>query len=188
MAARTPPARLDRHGSEARTAAWQAASGALANVEQWLKHGKPSGVLLQDHEADPPKLNKGETAIDAIERLRRRGRELKADLHRIESAPYPSTYCKAQMRTQIEQLAMQGAPDISPIVEHDSNVIWSMQRVQSHRSSGFGVHRNSRRDRTDMLAAQVGIDRRGASGPGCSLAQASRPVYRGGLKKQGLVG
>ena len=49
-------------------------------------------------EVEPPKLNKGETVLDAIERLRRRGRELKADLHRIASAPYPSSYAKQRMR------------------------------------------------------------------------------------------
>jgi Putative transposase of IS4/5 family (DUF4096) len=36
-------------------------------------------------------LNKGETVLDGIERLRRRCRELKADLHRIASAPFPSS-------------------------------------------------------------------------------------------------
>ena len=35
-----------------RTAQWHAASGALANAETWLKHGKPSGVQLLDYEGD----------------------------------------------------------------------------------------------------------------------------------------
>jgi hypothetical protein len=51
------------------------------------------------------KLVKGETSlIDAIENRRRRVRELKADLHRIRSAPFPSSHAKAQMRAQVEQL------------------------------------------------------------------------------------
>jgi hypothetical protein len=52
------------------------------------------------------KLAKGESILDGIQRLRRRGRELKADLSRIQSAPYPSSYAKQKMRTQIEALAM----------------------------------------------------------------------------------
>ena len=58
-------------------------------------------------------------------------RELRADLRRIESAPYPSSSAKAQMRAQIEQLAMQGAPTVSDIIENDRRVIWPMQSVRA---------------------------------------------------------
>jgi hypothetical protein len=82
-----------------RTAQWQSASGALANAETWLRDGRPHGVTLHDHETEPPKLAKGENGLlDAIETRRRRVRELRADLHRIQSAPYPSAYAKQQMR------------------------------------------------------------------------------------------
>jgi hypothetical protein len=81
--------------SEMRGQAWRAASQALANVESWLRHGKPSGVLLQEHETEVPKLAKNEPGLlDAIENRRRRVRELRADLHRIASSPYPSSYAK----------------------------------------------------------------------------------------------
>ena len=82
-------------------------------------------------ESETPKLTKGETVVDAIERLRRRVRELKADQPRIRSAPFPSSYCKALMRTQVEQLAQQGAPSVSPLIEHDGQIAWSTQQVQS---------------------------------------------------------
>ena len=59
-------------------------------------------------------------------------RELRADLRRIESAPYPSSSAKAQMRAQIEALAMQGAPSVSGIVEHDGGKIaWPTQSVRA---------------------------------------------------------
>jgi len=116
---------------EARAAAWQTASQALAAVESWLRDGKPSGVLLQDHDGEEPKLNKGETVVDAIERHRRRSRELRADLHRIESAPFPSSHTKLKMREQIDALAMQGAPSVSSLIEHDGRIDFQTQRVQS---------------------------------------------------------
>ena len=117
--------------SEVRSAAWQPTSLALSAVEAWLKGGQPSGTVLQDHEAQGPKLNKGETVIDAIERHRRRGRELKADLRRIQSAPFPSSYAKQRMRAQIEALAQRGAPDVSSLIEHDREIAWPMMRLSS---------------------------------------------------------
>jgi hypothetical protein len=122
-----------------RTAAWHAASGALANTETWLKSGRPGGTALEDFVGPEPKLAKGENGLlDAIENRRRRVRELRADLHRIASAPYPSKHVKTQMRAQIEQLAMVGAPDVSMMVEHDGRLIWPLTRL---RSEVFGEQR-----------------------------------------------
>jgi Putative transposase len=50
-----------------------------------------------------------------------RARELRADLHRVQSAPYPSSHAKARMREEIEQLARRGAVDVSALVEHDGD-------------------------------------------------------------------
>jgi len=73
----------------------------------------------------------GDPALDAIERLRRRVRELRADQHRIASAPYPSSYVKQRMRVQIEALAIQGAPVVSDLIEHDRKVVWPTQMLRS---------------------------------------------------------
>jgi hypothetical protein len=86
---------------------------------------------LLDYDGPEPQLLKNESLTDAILRLQRRGRELKADMNRITSAPYPSSYAKQQMRAQIEALAMQGAPDVADVIEHDRKVVWPTQRVQS---------------------------------------------------------
>jgi hypothetical protein len=117
--------------NEQRSQAWQAVSGALATCESWLRHGVPGNCKLEAVEVEPPKLNKGESVTDGIERLRRRGRELRADLHRIASAPFPSSYVKAQMRAQVEALAMQGAPSASSLIEHDGKIEFQAQRVTS---------------------------------------------------------
>jgi hypothetical protein len=117
--------------SEDRTAAWQSASAALSNAEPYLKHGLPSGVQLRDHDGPEPKLLKGKTFIDAVERLRRRVRELRADQHRIRSAPFLSAHAKAQMREQIEALAMQGTPSVSRLVELVGPVDFQSQHLRS---------------------------------------------------------
>jgi hypothetical protein len=116
---------------EVRSAAFQSASAALAAVESWLRDGVPGNCTLETVEVEP-KLNKGESALlDAIENRRRRVRELRADLHRIASAPFPSAYCKAKMRTQVEALAMQGAPSASRLVELDGKIEFQTQRLTS---------------------------------------------------------
>jgi hypothetical protein len=117
---------------EVRSAAWRAASGALAAVEDWLRHGKPANCVLEAIETEPPKLAKNEPGLlDAIENRRRRVRELRADLHRIASAPFPSSYAKQRMREQIDALAMNGAPSVSALVELDGRIEFQTQRVTS---------------------------------------------------------
>jgi hypothetical protein len=81
---------------------------------------------------DPPKLAKGEASIiDANENRRRRVRELKADLHRLESAPYPSADAKRRLREQIAALAQRGA-QVSLLIEHaEGEIVWATRSLQS---------------------------------------------------------
>ena len=144
--------------SEVRTAAWQATSQAKTACEIYLRDGKPGNTTLEAVEVELPKLNKGETVVDAIERHRRRVRELRADLHRIESAPYPSSYAKQRMRAQIGQLAQRGAPLVSSLVEHDREIAWPTQSVQSkvyNAENGAIVFH----DATDALALVAWLHR-----------------------------
>jgi hypothetical protein len=118
--------------SEVRAAQWRAASAALQSVEIWLRSGRPGGTILESVEVSPPAPSKGEKGVlDQIETRRRRVRELRADLARIAAAPYPSGYCKARMREQVEALAIQGMPSITNLVEHDGNIEWPVQEVRS---------------------------------------------------------
>jgi hypothetical protein len=116
---------------ETRAATWRPIGQLTAAVEAWARDGKPPGTTLQDFDGEPPKLLKGESLLDGISRLQRRGRELKADLHRIRSAPFPSSHAKAKMRAEIEALAMSGAPSVSELIEHDRRIVWAMRNVQS---------------------------------------------------------
>ena len=133
----TENARRLTERSERLAAAWRAAAQPLSNTENLLRHGMPSGVLLQDHETEMPKLLKSETVVDGIERLRRRCRELKADQHRIASAPYPSSYAKAQMRAQIEAAGDAGcAIGVASRRVGRPGLILQTQRL---RSEAFGA-------------------------------------------------
>jgi hypothetical protein len=118
--------------AEMRSAAWQAASAPVAACEDWLRHGVPGGTTLQDFDGPEAKLLKGENGLlDAIENRRRRVREIKASIHTIRSSCYPSSYCKQRLREMVAQLAARSVPDISSLIEHDQDVQWPMQRVQS---------------------------------------------------------
>jgi hypothetical protein len=75
-------------------------------------------------------LRKGERLHDGIERLPMRLRELDADRHRIESAPYPSADVKQRMRDQIEALAMRSAPSVDRLIEHNPELGWPQTMVQ----------------------------------------------------------
>jgi hypothetical protein len=116
--------------ADGRAAAWRICSRVLAATEEWLKTGRPRGTALEAVEIEPPKLNKGESILDGIERLRRVGRERKAEIHTIQSSPYPRSHCKSRVREQIELVAPR-CPDVTLIVEHDGEIIWPMMRVQS---------------------------------------------------------
>jgi hypothetical protein len=116
---------------ETRSAVWHAASHVLSAVEGWLKNGVPPGVLLEDIEVEVPKLAKNEPGLlDAIENRRRRVRELKADAHRIQSAPFLSAHARAKIREEVEALAARGRPVVTDVIEHDGSVIWPMLRLQ----------------------------------------------------------
>jgi hypothetical protein len=119
--------------TEAKAQAWQAISGALSNVENWLRFGLPGNCQIEPIQVEEPKLAKGENGLlDAIENRRRRVREIKASIHTIQSSCFPSSYCKERLRETVEQLAARGMPDVSGLIEHDQDInIWPMQRVQS---------------------------------------------------------
>jgi hypothetical protein len=119
---------------EVRSAAWSAASLTLSNVETWLRIGRPHGTTLEQFDGPQQTLNKGEDVVSAIERHRRRNRELQADLHRIRSAPYPASFAKRKLREQVEQLAQRGAPVVSGLIEHGDKLQFQREllRVQMH--------------------------------------------------------
>jgi len=115
---------------EVRSEQWRSASRVVQAVEDWLKNGRPQGTVLQDYDGPEPKPLKGEDILSAIERYRRNGREGKATLHRLRSAPYPSSHVRAKIRQEVQALAVRGTPSVGDAIEHDRSVVWPMQQLQ----------------------------------------------------------
>lgn len=113
---------------EVRRARSRDISTSVAQIEDWLRIGRPSGTaIIEAREIDAAtSVKRGETATTALDRVRRRLRELAADQHRVESAPFPSSYAKARARAAIEQLAERGVPNVSPLVEAGHDIDWPM--------------------------------------------------------------
>jgi hypothetical protein len=115
---------------EVRTAAWQAASAALATCEGYLRHNVPGNCALEVFEAPEPQLRKGESLLDGVERLRHRGRELGADLHRVRSACYTKAEAMALVSATVENWGSNGI-DTSATIEHLSQPTIPTKTVQA---------------------------------------------------------
>lgn len=91
-------------------------------------NGRPPDTIVADYVGPEPQLNRGEDIFAAIARLERRCRELRADLHRVESAPLPSSHARQRMREIIGHLAQP--PHVSMLIEHeDGEIVWPMQNL-----------------------------------------------------------
>lgn len=113
----------DQHGARRRILA------ALVNAaETWIK-GVPTGMTIAMHPVEPSLLKKGESIADAVERLRRRGRELQADLDRVRAAPWPSALARERMRAQIAKLVESGRPLTHHLVDHGEPVAFATRSV-----------------------------------------------------------
>jgi hypothetical protein len=99
--------------------AFQIAGRTRTAIENFLRD-YPRGTTIQEHVAEPPKLAKSEDILAAIARLERRCRELRADLHRVASAPLPLSHARERAREIVQTLARAGAPNVSPLIEHES--------------------------------------------------------------------
>jgi hypothetical protein len=122
---------LIKQRSEDRAAAWRAASAPVAVCDDWLRHGRPHGTILEDHETEVPKLGKNEPSlIDAIENRRRRCRELKADIHRVRSACYTKAEAMALVSATVENWGSNGI-DTSATIEHLSQPTIPTKTVQA---------------------------------------------------------
>lgn len=119
---------------EVRTARAHAAARLVKHLEDWLQSGHPSGTVVAvvaDVDLRDCK-RRGENDIAAVERLRHRLRELAADAHRVESAPWPAALAKARVREEIHAIARRGQPDVAPAVEAGAGIAWPkiLQRME----------------------------------------------------------
>ncbi|MEZ2144933.1 hypothetical protein AAE026_21975 [Bradyrhizobium sp. DN5] len=113
--------------NEARSTVYQRIGELVRNVEQAVA-ARPAGCIGQMVKIDL-RAFKG-SILDAIEARRQRCRELKADLHRVRSAPWPSDFVKQKMREQINRVAESGRPLVEQAVEHNEQVSFPSQSHQ----------------------------------------------------------
>lgn len=106
---------LRRARYDAATQAANEAGACLQELEGWLR--KLDGLVEFRPFARPvpSPVRKGEPVHAALDRVRSDIANLKADLHRIASAPITSTEAKAQVRREVEALAEQGEPDLGRV-------------------------------------------------------------------------
>ncbi|RXG89241.1 hypothetical protein [Bradyrhizobium zhanjiangense] len=113
----------EQHGARRRVLA------ALVNAaETWIKTASAS-MKIAMYPVEPSQLKKGESIADAVERLRRRGRELQADLDRVRAAPWPSALARERMRAQIASMAEAGRPLAHHLVDHGEPVAFATRSI-----------------------------------------------------------
>ena len=90
-------------------------STPVERVRAWLTTARPGDYRA----ARPvePKLAPYEDARDAVSRLRGHLAELRADRHRIESAPLPAASAKEAARRAVEAMAERGRPFVDALLE-----------------------------------------------------------------------
>ena len=119
--------RLDAHYQAARQE-FQIAARTRAAIDTMLRNRR-HGTAFAEYVAEP-KLTKNEDILAGVARLERRCRELRADAHRVESAPYPLSHARSRLVEIIERLAQ--APNVSALIEHAAGEIaWPTRSVQS---------------------------------------------------------
>jgi hypothetical protein len=82
----------------------------------------------------PPPVStprKNESAAAAVDRLRRRLRELDADRAEVEAAPLPSSIAKERAREQVAKLVEAGRPDVFELIERGAPVDFPTVRYQA---------------------------------------------------------
>lgn len=127
-------ARLERLNSivEARSHQCQERGRLVTSVERYLERQGNRETKL--YMGSTPRRQKGESLTGGIERCRRRVRELDADRHRIQSAPWPSAEAKQRARAEIEKLAERGQPNVLSLIETANGTIgWAERQFNDVR-------------------------------------------------------
>lgn len=93
-------------------------------IREWLTGAQH--LLIAPMPDVEVKTRKGENVADAVERVRRRVRELKADLVRAERAPIFAAEAKERARAYVEDIARLAKPDVFGLVEGRGDIRWPM--------------------------------------------------------------
>ena len=90
----------------------------LQRVREWLRSARPSDYRAAEP-VEPP-LQPGEDFRDAISRLRGELAQLRADAHRVRSAPLPKAVAKESIKRTVETMGDRGRPYCDGLLEGHS--------------------------------------------------------------------
>jgi hypothetical protein len=126
---------LANHDALAET--YRAFSTLTGRIERYIA---ANPVRLEVAEEVPqPKLQKGETAADAIERVRSRIGGLARDAKVTARAPTTVDEAKVKMRAIVDELANSGRPDVAPLFGRGATIRWPMTVVPQHVVDGYAT-------------------------------------------------
>jgi hypothetical protein len=103
----------------------QSLSAALFSYVGYIKDGARSHTIAVE-----PKLLSGESQADAVNRLRRRQRELKSDLDHIRFASWPSSEAKKLARSHVDALVERGRPNVFDLINNRGQIAWPTVTTQ----------------------------------------------------------
>ncbi|KRR26479.1 hypothetical protein CQ14_03050 [Bradyrhizobium lablabi] len=109
---------------------YEAASRLLASLENYISANAARLVL---YEGAAPRLQDGETAIDALERAGRRSRALQADRTEVLSAPLPSALVKQIALAELKARAEAAAPDVFALIEQGGQIEFPTIRMATEQ-------------------------------------------------------
>jgi hypothetical protein len=120
---------------EIRSARWASCGQLERAIVDWLRSGIPGNCqLVVVDDAPLSELlvkNDGGRIEAAVARYRLRLRELAADRHRLNSAPWPSAMAKAAAKALIDRLADAGTPNLDAAIEHGQGISFATTRLTS---------------------------------------------------------
>ena len=119
---------------------WSQTLGRLvSSIENYFTEGLSgfSGAITL-YKGPSPSPQKREAPVEAVERCRRRYRELEADRHRIMCSPWHAAGAKLRARAEIEKLAERGRPSVLPLIETAEETIAWRERLFSDVHMGNG--------------------------------------------------
>jgi hypothetical protein len=96
----------------------------LQSITNWLEALPADVALAEDVHGDKSKIIRDAVTPDALEKRRRRIRELLADLRQADAAPYPASEAKQRAREELKQLAERGRPNVFPLIEQRQAIRW----------------------------------------------------------------
>ena len=105
---------------------WQQTSGLVTALDEFIQ---TLPATVSSYAGVAPRLGAGEDYPQAIERTRRKLRELVADKKKYATAAIPSSRAKQIVRAEIERHAELGRPDVGAVVDHGEPIRWPLSHT-----------------------------------------------------------